>query len=171
MTRCDFLDTWWVILSHLRTDSNLTWFHLWSTFHMNWENNDQIWLPGGQNSDLKKVWTNSNLTWFHLWKVGLLSFTRLICCLATQFCLRYIEFFIWININKSETKLSKLIQANKTVINPYTQSQDYQTNMENKYNEWVKSWTYYTYIKCQKNCSHTGNRTRATCVKGRNPNH
>ena len=36
MTRYAFLEVRWVILSNVRTDSNLTWFYFWSTFDMNW---------------------------------------------------------------------------------------------------------------------------------------
>ena len=35
MTRYDFQEVRGVILSNVRTDSNLTGFHFWSTFHMN----------------------------------------------------------------------------------------------------------------------------------------
>ena len=35
MARYDFLEARWMILSNVWTDSNLTWFHFWSTLHMN----------------------------------------------------------------------------------------------------------------------------------------
>ena len=46
MTRYNFLEARWVILrSYIRTDSNLTWYHFWLTFHMNiGTSNDQIWM-------------------------------------------------------------------------------------------------------------------------------
>ena len=36
MTRYDSLEVSWVIMSNIRTDSNLTCSHFWTTFHMNW---------------------------------------------------------------------------------------------------------------------------------------
>ena len=36
MTRYDFLWAGWVILSNVWTDLHLTYFHFWSTFHVNW---------------------------------------------------------------------------------------------------------------------------------------
>ena len=54
MTRFDFLWSRRVILSNVRTDSNLTLFHFWSTFMWIVANNDQIWLPRGLNCDFEK---------------------------------------------------------------------------------------------------------------------
>ena len=51
MTKYDFLWARWVILSNVRTDLNLTWFHFGQLFMWIGANNDQIWLFMGYTSD------------------------------------------------------------------------------------------------------------------------
>ena len=55
-----FLEAGWVILSNVQTNSSLTWFHVWLTFHMNGSNNDQICLLGARWMILSNVRTNSS---------------------------------------------------------------------------------------------------------------
>ena len=47
MTTYDFLSAKQAILSHVRTDFNLTQFLFWSTFDRIGTYNDHIWLPMG----------------------------------------------------------------------------------------------------------------------------
>ena len=70
MTRYDFLWAKWVILSTVRTDLNLTYFHFWSILHVNWGK----WWPDMTSYGLnewfwamfKPTWTWPNLTFGQL---------------------------------------------------------------------------------------------------------
>ena len=56
MARYDFIEARWMILSNVRTDSSLTWFHFGKKkFIWIWANNDQIWLPRGKKSDFEQM--------------------------------------------------------------------------------------------------------------------
>ena len=38
-------------------DTTVPLLHFWSTFHLNWGNNDQIWLPKGHTRDFEQCLT------------------------------------------------------------------------------------------------------------------
>ena len=64
MTKYDFLWATRVILSNVRTNSNLTYFHFWLTFHVNRGRYDFLWA---RRVILSYVRTDLNLTQVHLW--------------------------------------------------------------------------------------------------------
>ena len=107
MTRYDFLWARWVILINVRTHLNLTWYHFWSTFHVNW---GKLW-PDMTSYGLDEwFWAMFEPTWnwpnLHFWSgfhyvldEWLLAMFETTCFLPNfTFC----QLFMWIEANNEQ---------------------------------------------------------------------
>ena len=95
MSRYDFLLAILVILSNVRTDSNLTWLHFWSTFHMHLgeiiTRYDFLWA---RRVILRNIRTDFNLSWYYFWSTFHMNWWKIM----TRYYILEVRWMILTNV-------------------------------------------------------------------------